>query len=154
MINNPSSRIAVLGFWAILLVFFLGGNATAQTTGTISGRITASDGTTPIIGVTVKALQGTTTVGTTLTNGTGDYSLTPLNTGTYTINASATGYGNKSQSSVVVTGGATTTINLSLDAIVSGPVTYIYDLLGRLKATVSPVDTVACALPLIAEFPQ
>src|SRR5207302_7541040 len=76
------------------------------------------------------------------TNGTGDYSLTPIDAGTYTVTASATGYGNKSRSSVAVTGGGTSAVNLSLDAIVSGPVSYIYDLLGRLKATVGPIDTV------------
>lgn len=141
MINNPSSRLAFRGFWAILLVFFFSATAIAQT-GTVSGKVTASDGTTPVVGASVKALQGTTTIATTSTNGTGDYSLTPLNAGTYTVSVSASGYGNKSRSSVVVAGGATTTIDLSLDAIVSGPVTYIYDPLGRLKATVSSVDAV------------
>lgn len=140
-VTNPFLRTCFLAISAALLVFLFANDAHAQT-GTVSGRITADDGTTPIVGASVKALQGTTTIATTSTNGTGDYTLTPLNTGTYTISASATGHGNKNQSSVVVTGGATTTINLSLDAIVSGPVTYIYDLLGRLKATVSPVDTV------------
>lgn len=115
---------------------------TVPTTGTISGRVTAGDGTTAIPGATVKALQGTTTIATTSTNGTGDYALTPLNAGAYTIAVSATGYGNKSRSAVSVIGGGTSTVNLSLDAIVSGPVRYIYDSLGRLKATVGPIDTI------------
>lgn len=35
-----------------------------------------------------------------------------------------------------------TTANLALDAIVSGPVSYIYDSVGRLVSTVGPTDTV------------
>jgi hypothetical protein len=119
-----------------------GATFTVISTGTISGRITAGDSTTPIPGATVKALQGTSTIATTSTNGTGDYTLTQLDAGSYTINASATGYGNKSRSSVVVTGGANSTVNLSLDVIISGPVSYIYDPVGKLKATVGPIDTV------------
>ncbi len=134
--STPDAK-AVKGYRAPNSVKF-----SAVTTGTIAGKITAGDGTSPIPGATVRALQGTTTIATTSTNGTGDYTLTPLDAGTYTISVSATGYGNKNRDSVVVTGGATTTIDLSLDAIVSGPVTYIYDSLGRLKATVGVIDSV------------
>jgi YD repeat-containing protein len=88
----------------------------------------------------VRALQGTTVVATASTNGTGDYALSSLTVGTYTVEASAPGYGTKRQNQVSVVAG-TTTVNLSLDAIVSGPVSYIYDALGRLVATVGPTDT-------------
>ena len=113
---------------------------TITTTGTISGKVTVAGGTTPIPGATVKAFQGTTVVATASTNGTGDYNLPSLTVGTYSLEASATGYGTKRQNLVSVTSG-TTTVNLSLDAIVSGPVTYIYDSLGRLISTVGPIDT-------------
>jgi YD repeat-containing protein len=115
---------------------------TVVTTGGISGRITAADGTTSIQGATVKALQGTSVVNTTTTNSTGDYSFTSVEAGTYAITASASGYGTKSKSLVIVSGGANTTANLSLDAIVSGAVSYVYDAVGRLVSTIGPADTV------------
>lgn len=111
------------------------------TNGTISGKITRADGVTPIASATVKALQGTTTIATTTTSATGDYALSNLAAGSYRIEASATGFGTKSQSPVSVTAGGNTTLNLSLDEIVPGPVSYIYDALGRLVATVGPTDT-------------
>ncbi|HEX7334057.1 MAG TPA: carboxypeptidase regulatory-like domain-containing protein [Pyrinomonadaceae bacterium] len=108
--------------------------------GTVSGKVTQIDGVTAISGATVKARQGTTIVATTTTNGTGDYTLS-LAAGTYTVEASATGFGIKSQSPVNVTDSVNTTVNLKLDAIVSGPVSYLYDPLGRLVATVGPTET-------------
>jgi YD repeat-containing protein len=87
-------------------------------------------------------LQGATTLATVTTNSTGDYAITSIAPGTYTIAASAVGYGTKNQNLVTVGSGATTTVNLSLDAIVAGPVSYIYDALGRLISTVGPTDTV------------
>jgi len=87
-------------------------------------------------------LQGATTLATVTTNSTGDYAITSIAPGTYTIAASAAGYGTKNQNLVTVNSGATTTVNLSLDAIVAGPVSYIYDALGRLISTVGPTDTV------------
>ena len=114
---------------------------TVTTTGTISGKVTVAGGTTPIPGATVKALQGTTVVATATTNGTGDYALAPLTVGSYSVEASGTGYGTKRQNLVTITA-ETTTDNLSLDAIVNGPLTYIYDAAGRLISTVGPTDTV------------
>jgi YD repeat-containing protein len=114
---------------------------TVITTGTVSGRITALDGTTPIQGATVNVVQGATTVGTATTNSTGDYALTSLNAGTYSIVASAAGYGTKSQSPVTVVAGGTTAVNLSLEVIFSGPVSYVYDALGRLVSAIGPTDT-------------
>lgn len=110
-------------------------------TGAISGKVTHADGVTPISGATIKALQGVTTIATTTTNGIGDYTLPQLAAGSYTIEASASGFGTKNQSLVTVTESGTTTVNLRLDAIVSGPVSYIYDALGRLVATVGPTET-------------
>ena len=115
---------------------------TVVTTGTVSGTVVNAEGTTPIAGATVKALQGTTTVTTVTTNGAGNYTLAELNAGTYTVEASAPGYGTKSRSLVTVTAGETTAVNLNLETIVSGPMSYIYDPLGRLVSTVGPTDTV------------
>jgi YD repeat-containing protein len=52
------------------------------------------------------------------------------------------GYGTRSQNSAAVNSGATTIVNLNLDSIVAGPVSYIYDVAGRLISTVGPTDTV------------
>jgi YD repeat-containing protein len=110
--------------------------------GTISGTITrASDGS-AINGATVQALQGTTVVGTSTTNATGNYTLSNLTAGTYTIQASASGYVQKSQAGVVVTAGATATVNLGLDSTPL-PITYIYDAVGRLTAVVDPAGETA-----------
>ncbi|HYJ84990.1 MAG TPA: IPT/TIG domain-containing protein [Pyrinomonadaceae bacterium] len=115
---------------------------TVVTTGGISGKITAADGASPIPGATVKTLQGAGVVASTTTNSTGDYAFAAVDPGTYAVAASASGYGTKSKSLVIVSGGATTTANLSLDAIVSGAVSYVYDAVGRLISTVGPADTV------------
>lgn len=110
------------------------------TDGTISGKVTHNDGVTAISGATVKALQGATVIASATSNGTGDYTLT-LAPGTYTIEASAAGFGIATQSSVTVSDGGSVTLNIKLDAIVSGPVTYVYDAVGRLVATVGPSET-------------
>ena len=124
-----------------LLVVLSSASVNANVTdGTISGKVTQNDGVTAISGATVRALQGATIVDSTTTNGTGDYTLT-VAPGTYTVDASATGFGITTQSSITVSDGGTVSLNLRLDPIVSGAVTYAYDALGRLVATVGPTDT-------------
>lgn len=111
------------------------------TTVTLSGKVTVAGSTTPIPGATVKALQGNTVVATQTTNGLGDYTFASLVVGTYTVEASASGYGTKRKALVSVVSNPSTA-NLALDAIVSGPVSYNYDKVGRLISTVGPTDTV------------
>lgn len=89
-------------------------NVALTNTGTIAGKVTS--GGTAISGATVKIYQSSTTVNTATTNGTGDYSVATLSAGTYTVEASATGYQTYSQTGVVVNVAATTTLNLSLNA--------------------------------------
>ncbi|HKY27376.1 MAG TPA: carboxypeptidase regulatory-like domain-containing protein [Pyrinomonadaceae bacterium] len=109
--------------------------------GIISGKVTKADGLTPIPGATVKAIQGTTTIGTTTADAAGDYVLPQLAAGTYRVEASATGFATKSQSLVTLVDSQTATVNLKLDEIVTGSISYIYDASGRLAATVGPVET-------------
>ena len=107
--------------------------------GRIAGKITKADGTTPIAGVIVKVYQGVTTAGTVSTNGTGDYVVTGLDDGTYTVEASAPEYIIKRQGGVSVTSGTTSNVNLSLGSAVS----YAYDDLGRLVAAIDPTGEAA-----------
>ena len=109
--------------------------------GAVAGKVTKADGTTAIAGATVKAIQGTTTIGTTTSDSAGDYVLPQLAAGTYRIEASASGHGTKSVSPVTVVDSQTTTVNLKLDQILTGAISYIYDAGGRLAATVGPTET-------------
>ena len=129
----------------LILSLFLGHTSTIVKAnffvGTISGKVSKADGLTPIPGATVKAIQGTTTIATTTADGAGDYVLPNLTAGTYTVEASAAGFGTRRQSLVTVVDTQTTTVNLKLDEIVTGSISYLYDAGGRLAATVGPVET-------------
>jgi YD repeat-containing protein len=107
----------------------------------VSGKVTKAVGTTAISGATVRVMQGATVAGTATTNNTGDYSVTGLTAGTYAVEATASGFGNKIQSGVTLTVASTQTLNLNLDAIESGPFEYVYDELGRLISVVGPTET-------------
>src|SRR6185295_12788889 len=78
--------------------------------GTISGTVTASGGG-AISGATVSTTTGCWST-TTAANGT--YTLSSVATGTYTVQAVKSGYNTGTQSGVVVTNGATTTVNFTL----------------------------------------
>jgi hypothetical protein len=78
--------------------------------GTIQGTVTDASTTNPIVGATVKLGSRTAT-----TNASGVYSFTNLPAGTYPyITASHPGYVSQTVNSVVVTDGATTTLNFAL----------------------------------------
>lgn len=109
--------------------------------GSISGKVTKTDGTTPIASATLKLYQGSTTVATASTNASGDYVVPALDPGSYTVEATAAGYKPNSQSGVVVSEGMITPLNLSLSP--AGPINYIYDELGRLVSVVDSTGDVA-----------
>ena len=91
-------------------------NITSPTgTGIISGVITRVSNGATIAGALVEAFQGTALRGTAVTNSSGNYSITGLAAGTYTVRASFTGLVPQMVSSVVVTSGNTTTVDLSLN---------------------------------------
>lgn len=115
---------------------------TVNAPGSVSGRINQAGGTVAISGATVRALQGASTIMSAVTNATGDYTLAALVPGTYSIEASATGFGTKRRDLVAVNSGIGTTVDLALDAIITGPVSYIYDAVGRLISTVGPTEIV------------
>ena len=112
--------------------------------GTLTGKITQADGITPIAGASVKAYQNSTIAGTATTNSTGDYTVSEIFPGAYTIEASAATYVTRSQSGVTITAAQTTTTNISLNAVPTGNnITYKYDDLGRLIAVVNPAGDTA-----------
>jgi YD repeat-containing protein len=98
--------------------------------GTDSGTVTKSDGVTPVSGVTVAALEGSSAAGTATTDAAGSFSIAGLGPGTYAIQASAPGYGGQTQTGVSITAGGTTTTNFSLAG--QSVISYIYDDLSRL----------------------
>jgi hypothetical protein len=81
---------------------------------TISGTVTQQDGSTPVVGATVTALQGTTGVGTATANSSGNYGVSGLASGIYGLQTSATGYLTQTQSGLAVSVGSTTTANVIL----------------------------------------
>jgi len=115
---------------------------TITATGTIAGTTTRTSDGAAINGALVEALQGSTVKASTTSAANGSYTLSGVEPGTYDVRASATGYQTGLQSGVVVTMNTTTTVNLSLNAVVSGDTNYIYDELGRLVAVVTPAETV------------
>jgi hypothetical protein len=129
------------------VVVTVGGNAsnsltyTIATSGSISGRVTKSDGVTAIAGASVKIYQGTTQAAATTTNATGNYSFQTISPSTYKVEASYAGYATGNRPATV-TYGVDTSVNLSLEEIVTGTVSYIYDEMGRLSSVVGPTETV------------
>ena len=91
-------------------------NITSPTgTGIIAGVITRVSNGATITGALVEAFQGTALRGTAVTNSSGNYSITGLATGTYTVRASFAGLVPQILNSVIVTSGNTTTVDLSLN---------------------------------------
>jgi hypothetical protein len=86
---------------------------TTPTTGTISGTVTDSSGT-AIAGATVS----TTTGGySTTTGSSGNYTISNVAPGTYSVTASKSGYQSQTKSGVQVSVGQTTTANFSLNPL-------------------------------------
>jgi len=105
--------------------------------GSISGRVTQSDGVTPITGAAITVYAGPVLKASATTNGTGDYSLANLHPGAYTVQAAYVGYRTKEQGATV-NEATNTTSNLALDPAGTGPVSYAYDELGRLVQVTDP----------------
>jgi YD repeat-containing protein len=113
-------------------------NAALAAPGTVSGRITQSDGVTGIPGAAVAVNGSGGASASATTDSTGAYSVSSIAPGTYGVEASAQGFAPQIQGGVVVAEGSVATVNLSLADRTPGTVRYVYDELGRL---VSVVDT-------------
>jgi YD repeat-containing protein len=119
-------------------------NFTLSKSGSIGGRITQLDGTTAIPGAVVKVYLNNQVVGTDSTDSNGDYSVSPIQPGTGTVQVSAIGYQVKTQTGVAVTEQANTTLNLSLDPLsAANSIKYNYDELGRLTTVENGAGQVA-----------
>ena len=101
------------------------GSTGGATFGTISGRVTDSGDSSPISGANVSADTGESTSA----DGAGDYTLTPVPTGTRTLTVTAAGYTSK-QDSTSVSDGATSTLDFALDPAPTGGT-------GTIKCTVT-----------------
>lgn len=112
--------------------------------GTISGRVTQSNGTTPLVGAAVEFFQGPIAKGVVSTDSSGDYTFLAPSSGTYTAQASAVGYVTQNQTGIVVTVGGDTTADFSLNATpANNAISYTYDALGRLVGVVDPAGETA-----------
>jgi YD repeat-containing protein len=109
-------------------------NASLSLPGTISGKVTKSDGVTAITGASVAIIQGTDTVSSTASDATGNYSISNVPAGTYSVQVGAAGFNTQVQAGAVVSTGNTTTENFAL--VGQSLITYSYDALGRLTGVV------------------
>lgn len=89
---------------------------TVQVGGSVTGTVTSATTGQPIGGATVRALQGTTELTTATTATNGIYTIPELPAGSYTLEASASGY-LRTTRSVTVANGATSQANFSLSPL-------------------------------------
>jgi len=112
-------------------------NFSLSSPGSVAGKITQPDGVTGIAGANVQVFVGSAAGSSATADAGGNYSISGLNAGSYTLEASAAGYVTSSQSASV-SGGSATTANAILQPLASNPIKYVYDELGRVQAVVDP----------------
>jgi YD repeat-containing protein len=117
-------------------------NVAMSQPGSVTGKVTQPDGTTPIVGAAVTLFAGGIQKGSASTNGSGDYAVSGLHPGLYTLQAAYVGYRTKEQSTTVPEN-ASTTANVSLGVMPAGPVRYVYDELGRLVTVIDAAGDAA-----------
>lgn len=112
--------------------------------GSITGKVTQADGVTPVVGAIVKVFQGANPIAKVNTNASGDYTANGVPPGTYTVQASASGFNTSISPNATVTANNSTTVNFSLTAATNNnAVRYVYDELGRLVAVIDPAGDTA-----------
>lgn len=105
-------------------------------TGSITGSILKAGVGGGLNGALVEALQSGVVKGSGTSASDGSYSIAGLLSGTYDVRASAARFVTQIQNGVGVSAPGATTVNFSL--VDAGPITNIYDELGRLVAVVDP----------------
>jgi len=109
-IRFVSRMLAVLGFFAAA------GAADAQS-GTITGKVTQSDGGAVIASARIEVAAGATVVASGATGEDGNYRLGNVPAGTYTVSVTRIGFSKRTTPNVVVTAGGTVTVNVALSEI-------------------------------------
>ena len=94
--------------------------------GYISGKVTESDGTTPIPGATVEALQGGALISRETTDISGNYSIAPV-VGAFDVRANANGYPFSTKTGISVSAGQTVVVNFALSKSQAGYKTMLGD---------------------------
>jgi YD repeat-containing protein len=117
-------------------------NFSLSSQGSIQGRVTQVDGVTGISGATLQAAVGQSSAAQATTDSNGNYTLPELGAGSYQVQASAADYVPATLSASVTAGGSTSE-NFSLQASTAVPITYVYDVLGRLVGVTNPFGDTA-----------
>jgi YD repeat-containing protein len=133
--SSVTTGVVVLPFADTTLTI----NLTAP--GSISGKVTQSDGITAIPGANMQALIGQSSAGSATTDSQGNFTISNLGTGNYQVQAFATGYVPVLQS--VSLSGPNATLNFALESGGGGAVSYMYDALGRLVGVIDPSGNTA-----------
>jgi YD repeat-containing protein len=113
-----------------------GSTFTVADTGAITGTVSRASDAAGINGALIEALQSGIVKASATSGANGSYSIAGLMSGTYDVRASAARYSTQVQSGVVVSAPSSTSVNFSLVDV--GPITNIYDELGRLVAVIDP----------------
>jgi uncharacterized protein YfaP (DUF2135 family) len=87
--------------------------------GGISGVVSDATNLEPVSGATVTAIQNGSVLATTTTGADGRYSIPELPSGTYTVQARASGFLRSQRENLQVVGGQTTTVNFSLSSLLT-----------------------------------
>ncbi len=110
-------RLAILGIALALVVLVTAlGCVTSVVQGTVEGTVRDGQGA-PIPSATVEARQGDHLFGQAVTNASGEYKITGLEPGTYSLTASKTGHGSQTLTVTVVASGTTSGKNFVLDSV-------------------------------------
>ena len=98
------------------LCLLLGASPLLGQSGAIAGRITGADTGRPIVGALVEALgAGARRVGDALTNQAGEFRISGLEPGVYTLSVAAFGYGTQATDRVQVTSARVATVSIALE---------------------------------------
>ena len=107
-IRFVSKVLSVLGFCVLAA-------AVDAQSGTVAGRVTMADGTTPAAGATVTLMRGTSPVGASvITSASGEFRIANVAEGTYTVSVKVIGFEEVRTPEVTVTAGATANVTASL----------------------------------------
>lgn len=112
-------------------------NVAMSAPGAVSGRVTETDGVTPIGGAAVSVYAGSNRIGAANTDSAGDYTVVSLHPGSFIVQAASVGHRTSEQPATVAEN-STTFVTFALEGDSGGTVLYAYDALGRLVQVTDP----------------